>query len=339
MSIQWKTLLILFAFMLAEQPSAESATLRGRLFLDQEETDQPIEVVLKKGRRVIARVVPDDANNYEFEDLANGRYELVIRLKKRETKRRIDLFCGPDSISVIDINLDQNDININISVPIEDPIVVDVTELRRDYPDNVLREFEKARKDARNGDFGRAAERLLRILNIEPDFYSARVRLGMVYQAMACYPEAEKQFLRAKELSPNVAQSLVNLAGLYIGAADARLDDGRYYLSEAIAILKEAILARPSSSIAYCLLGAAYFKTQSFEIAEESLNKSMALGIKSYFPEARLMLANVYIQQKKWEDAIEQLDGYLRENPFGQDRRKIEDLREEIKENLKPNEK
>jgi tetratricopeptide (TPR) repeat protein len=339
MSVQWKTLLILFAFTLIQQPSAESATLRGRLFPAEDETDQPIEVVLKKGRRVIARVVPDDTNDYEFKDLANERYELVIRLKKREVKRRIDLFCGPDSISVIDIYLDQNDVNINISVPIEDPFVVDVAEIRHDFPDDVLREFEKARKDIRNGDFGRAAERLLRVLKTAPDFYSARVRLGMVYQAMACYPEAEKQYLRAREISPNVTQPLITLAGLYIGAADARLDDERQYLSEAVDILKEAILAKPGSSIAYCLLGAAYFKAQSIEMAEESLNKAMAWGIEYHFPEARLMLANVYIQQEKWEDAIEELDGYLNENPFGPDRGKIKDLREEIKENLKPNDK
>ena len=339
MSVQRKTLLILFAFMLVQQPSAQSATLRGRLFPGQDERGQPVEVVLKKGRHVIARVVPDDENNYEFNDLANGRYELVIRLKKGEKKQRVNLFCGSDSISVIDINLDQKDVDINISVPIEDPFVVDAAEIRRDYPDDVMREFEKAREDTRKGDFGKAVERLLRILKTEPDFYGARVRLGMVYQAMACYPEAEKQYLRAREISPNVAQTLVDLAGLYIGAADARLEDGRDYISEAVAILKEAIPSRPSSSIAYCLLGAAYFTAQSYEMAEESLNRALTLGIERYFPEARLMLANVYIQQERWENAIEQLDDYLRKNPYGPDRRKIKDMREEIKKNLKPNDK
>ena len=69
------------------------------------------------------------------------------------------------------------------------------------------------------------------------------------------------------------------------------------------------------------------------------MNKAMALGIESRFPEARLLLANVYIQQEKWEDAFEQLNGYLNENPFGPDRGKIKDLRKEVKENLKPNDK
>jgi len=144
MQIHWKALLIFFSLILLRQPSAESATLRGRLYLAQDQMGKPIEVVLKQGRRVIARGVPDEANNYEFKDLANGRYELVVRMKKREVKRRIELCCGPDSISVIDINLDENDTDITIHFPIEDRDIVDIVELRRDYPDDVLKEYEKA---------------------------------------------------------------------------------------------------------------------------------------------------------------------------------------------------
>ena len=338
MQIHWKALLIFFSLILLRQPSAESATLRGRLYLAQDQMGKPIEVVLKQGRRVIARGVPDEANNYEFKDLANGRYELVVRMKKREVKRRIELCCGPDSISVIDINLDENDTDITIHFPIEDRDIVDIVELRRDYPDDVLKEYEKARKDTRNGKLGRAAERLLRVLEGAPDFYSARARLGMVYQSMACFPEAEREYMRARAINPKAAQPMINLGGLYIGAADARLDDERQYLSEAIGILKEAIRIKPSSDIAYCLMGAAYFKAQNFDVAEESLNEAMNLGIETRFPQVRLMLANVCVQQKRWEDAIDHLDEYLRKNPFGRDRDKIKDMREEIEENLKSTE-
>jgi tetratricopeptide (TPR) repeat protein len=85
-------------------------------------------------------------------------------------------------------------------------------------------------------------------------------------------------------------------------------------------------------------MGAAYFKAQNFDVAEDSLNEAINLGIENRFPQVRLMLANVCVQQERWEDAIDQLDKYLRRNPFGRDRGKIKDMREEIKENLGPTE-
>ena len=93
------------------------------------------------------------------------------------------------------------------------------------------------------------------------------------------------------------------------------------------------------SSIAFFLLGVAYFKAQSFEIAEEDMNNAITLGIEGRYPQARLMLANLCIQQKRWQDAIDHLDIYLRENPYRSDRGKIKDMRKEIRENLKPAEK
>jgi len=311
-----------------------AAALRGSLTLDPDQPDKPVEVTLKKGRRVVSReVLPPGSNNFEFKDLPNGRYQLVIASGDQKIRRRVDLCCGPNSISFVNITLDRRMPVIMVNFPIEAPDIVDIRELSRDYPEAVLKEFDKASFEMYAGRISRAAERLQRVVKEAPGFYSARARLGMVYHIMGCYPEAEQEYLRAHELNAKAAQPLVNLGSLYLDAAGARLGDNRQYLDEAIALLHQALGMHPTSSIANCLLGTAYYKKGSYAAAEESLLKG--IGKERRLNAARLMLANVYIRQERWKDAVENIDTYLRENRFSQDRKKIQSLRKEIARNLK----
>jgi hypothetical protein len=42
------------------------------------------------------------------------------------------------------------------------------------------------------------------------------------------------------------------------------------------------------------------------------------------------MLANVYLKQQKWDEVIENLDAYLRENPKATDRANVEEMRARV---------
>jgi tetratricopeptide (TPR) repeat protein len=327
------TLLLISYMSLMQLQAADLVTLRGRLFLPLDQPDRPIEVVLRQGKHVVSRLAPDDENNYEFANLPNGRYELSIRVGKQQTKVPINLCCSSNTVSVVDVNLDRSSPTIAVSFPLEPPDIVDIRELRHDYPKEILKEYEKARGDIRGGKIGRAAERLKKVEKSAPDFYSVRALLGMVFHASGCYRDAEREYLRAFDLNPKSTQPMVNLGSLYIEAVGARLLDDRQYLDEAIAILKKVIVMQPNSSLAYCLLGSAYFKNESYEAAEESLSKALE-RVRS-LAAAHLMLANVYMKQKKWADAMAQIDIYLRENPFSPDLGKIKSVRKEIAGYLK----
>jgi tetratricopeptide (TPR) repeat protein len=331
-SVRHPILFLLSAMILTGPYAAESADLRGRIFLSTDQQGKSLEVVLKQRRRVVSRMIPDKGNNYEFRGLVNGRYELAIKVDKEEVRQQVNLCCGPNSVSVIDVNLDRDNPTIAVSFPIEPPDIVNIRELQRNYPPKILKEYEKARTDMRMGKFDRAADRLRQIVQAAPDFYSARARLGMAYQSMGCYPEAEREYVRARELNPKATQPMVNLGNFYLEASGVGLGDGRQYLKEAIAILQEVVLLQPASSLARCLLGTAYFRDESYEAAEENLRR--VLGKEKRFEAAYLMLANVYMRQKRWQDAIEHIDIYLRENPFSPDRGKIRTVRKEIAGNL-----
>jgi tetratricopeptide (TPR) repeat protein len=321
-------LLFISTMNLMQLQAADLVTLRGRLFLPADRPESPIEVILRQGKQVVSRIAPDDDNNYEFANLPNGRYELAINVDKQQTRVQINLCCSSKAVSVVDVNLDRRSPTIAVNFPLEPPDVVDVSELRHNYPKEILKEYEKARDDIRSGKISGAAERLKQVVKSAPDFYSARALLGMVFHTSGCYRDAEREYLRARDLNPKSAQSMLNLGSLYIEAAGARLLDGRQYLDESIAILEKVIVMQPNSSLAYCLLGSAHFRNESYEAAEESLNRALERAVS--LSAAHLMLADVYVKQKKWAEAIDQIDIYLRENPFSPDRGKIKSMRKEI---------
>jgi hypothetical protein len=47
------------------------------------------------------------------------------------------------------------------------------------------------------------------------------------------------------------------------------------------------------------------------------------------------MLANVYLKQQKWTNALEHLDAYLRENPKAADREQVEVTRSKVTQRVK----
>jgi Tfp pilus assembly protein PilF len=49
---------------------------------------------------------------------------------------------------------------------------------------------------------------------------------------------------------------------------------------------------------------------------------------------ARLALANVYIRQQKWKEALDQFDKYLAENPKAPDRSQVEAVRTKVVQQL-----
>ncbi len=333
--IRCSIFLILSYLGLAQPQNSVSATLRGRILLSSDQRDKPAEVILKQGRRLISRVVPDSDSNFEFKDITEGKYELFAKAGTESERQSVDLFCGPNSVSVIHVNLNRSDPTITFPFSIESRSTVDIVELKRDYPKDVLKEYEKAIWElSPGGDLGKAVMHLQRVVKKAPDFFSARTRLGMAYSNMDCYPEAEREYVLAREINPRATQPLLNLAALYLEAADAQLGDGRQYLDDAIVLLQEATDRQPNSSIAYCLLGAIYLQKQAYESAEQNLQK--ALGLNQRLHTARLFLANVYMRLKKWEDAIKQIDEYLDDNPYSPDRKKVRSLRRDIEGNLTP---
>lgn len=305
---------LLMALALRTQAPA-GFTLQGRVTTDRK--NAAIRLVLEDPRdrnKEVARTEVDGEGNYEIRDLAARTYRLLATIDgKKQERRDIEIVCRPGAIVTEDFHYGKIEPTLMLHFPAEDPDFVDVAELQGDYPKDVLRDYERAFEDHLNGNISRAVQRLEAIAEKAPRFYGAHARLGLIFQQSGCYSDAETEYLRASELSPRSPQPLLNLASAQLRASDlpGQFDPA---IARAMETLGKVLELRPGSAIAHCLMGAAKAKTKAYEDAEKSFLK--ALDLDGDFAAARLMLADLYLHEEKWKDAIEQLEGYLKDNPF-----------------------
>jgi tetratricopeptide (TPR) repeat protein len=115
---------------------------------------------------------------------------------------------------------------------------------------------------------------------------------------------------------------------MFIDEASARQKEGKAVvgkiLDDALDVIEESLKLN-RSPMAYYYLGTAYFRSNFYEEAETNLK--LALEMDPRLPPGHLMLANLYLRQRKWREAFEQLDKYLQENPKAANRTEIEETR------------
>jgi tetratricopeptide (TPR) repeat protein len=166
-----------------------------------------------------------------------------------------------------------------------------------------------------------------------PDFHQAHNALGTFYQKAGKIQDAEKEYNTAQRLEPHSVEPLVNLGSLYIQIAEqaqAKRDTPTFgaALDEAVRALNLAIRVDPESAKAYYFLGTTYYTGGQFMKAEEHLIH--ALQLEKGMGSAELVLANVYIKQQKWPQALDYLDAYLRDNPRAADRNQVSQTRDKV---------
>ena len=145
----------------------------------------------------------------------------------------------------------------------EDPSVIDITEIDKQYSKAALQEYEKGLDDARKGDRQGALLHLEAAIRIEPSFFNAHNSLAILYHRMKQYPDAEREYREAQKLNPRSAAPLVNIGSVYIEQAlESPAGDStasRVLLNEALESLNEAVKIQPASSVAEHLIGVVYY--------------------------------------------------------------------------------
>ncbi len=211
--------------------------------------------------------------------------------------------------------------------------VVDIRELAADIPDEAVEAYERALEASGDGRPEDAIEHLNAALERAPDYYDARIKLGAEQLALDRFREAEAAFARAYDLRPDGELAPLNLGVVHyregdLSAAGGRLEDAAASFQRAIDFLQEAIRLNPLSGDAHFYLGATLYKAGIYDAAEELLHR--ALNLAEGHAQARLTLVNLYARQSRFDDALEQAEAFLEENPDSPQRAAIERARSQI---------
>jgi Flp pilus assembly protein TadD len=343
LSVFFLTSLSAWAQLPAQQPQRGQASfeIRGKLlFSHPNAPDERIEVNLEQRFQRIQTTFTDSLGQFFFRNLAPNAYTITVRYPGYEdVNQQVEIYSTNTSTSVV-IQM-QPELAVkrtNGAFEGDDPDVVDVKQMTKTYPKKAVQEYEKALEQNRKGDTNSAIQHLEGAIKIAPDFYHAHNNLGVAYLRLQRFRDAEKQYRIAKELNPRAEQPLVNLAILFITESDSRRSEGRdvygKLLDEAMDSLDEAIKMKPASATAHFYLGTAYYKSDFYNEAEASLKKAVQLDSK--LSVARLMLVNVYLKQKRWNNLVEQIDIFIKDNPNAKERKPMEELRQKITKELNP---
>jgi tetratricopeptide (TPR) repeat protein len=259
--------------------------------------------------------ITDSAGNFTFDNIEPGSYMLHIEIDGFEKVDQefdfIDSLGGGPTATILVAPR-----RLSSAAATEGPAIIDASEYLSAYPKKAVELYKKGLENKKKGKVEQATKFFEQAVDVAPNFYAAHNALGLQYRDAGRKDDAEKEFLKAHELNKNDPDPLINLTGLYLD----KNDPGR-----AVETGEQAVKANSHSAPAFFSLGMALYKYSQLERAEAALKKALELAPKMF--QARLMLANVYLKEQRYDNLMDQLDHYLAENPNGEQRQAVEDMR------------
>jgi tetratricopeptide (TPR) repeat protein len=184
------------------------------------------------------------------------------------------------------------------------PYIMDTGDYNKHFSKKAVKEYEKGLESEKKGEQDAAVLHYQAALKIAPDYYPAHNNLGALYMGKSDFKGAEGQFRDAVRLDQNEAQAYFNLSNVLM------LTDR---LPEAQTTLAAGLQRRPDSAFGNFLQGCLYGRTGKLPEAEHSLQNALRLDPK--MPQAYLQLVNLYVRQNRREDAMAQLQAFLKGFP------------------------
>lgn len=200
----------------------------------------------------------------------------------------------------------------------------------QDVPPAAKRHYDEAVAYLRSKKETEGFASLKTALEIFPDYYAALDRLGGEYAIKGTterpYLEAGRALLmKAVEINPRGYSSVYGLGWT------------QYHLgmnTEAIETLGKAIAIYGKAADAYLLQGKALRRASMLDKAEAALKRADELA-KSKVADIHWQLALLYSDQKRFREAADQMELYLKNAPKGEDPEKIKDIIKRLRDKAK----
>lgn len=204
------------------------------------------------------------------------------------------------------------------------------TTFAQEVPANARKAYERAVKqldNERQPELGIAS--LKEAINLFPTYFLALERLGVEYVKRQQYEPAREVLSKAVEVNQR------GMASYYaLGVAQFHLRQW----PQASETLQRSLLLAPESAnaaFAHFYLGLALIKIAKAAEGEPHLRKSLELGGNAVPPDVHMHLAQYYSNNKRYKEAADELELFLKRVPDARDaeniRRLIKQLRDKAK--------
>lgn len=256
----------------------------------------------------VSRVKTSGSGFYSFRGLASGNYTIKVLpfgTDYEEQTQSISLVnvsavAGSGSISEqVDFYLKIKK-NVNTG-PLAAPGVIFAQEI----PKDAQKLYEQGVSYLRDKKEKEGFEKLKSALEIFPEYYLALDRLGTEYVVRGYYRPAFVLLTKAVEINPRSFSSTFGL-----GLAQFRLQQ----IDLAVENLQRATNLYGESVNAYLWLGIALHQNKKLTQADAALIKANKLS-KNESAEVHWQLARLYVEQKRYNEAADKLELFLKYSP------------------------
>jgi tetratricopeptide (TPR) repeat protein len=178
--------------------------------------------------------------------------------------------------------------------------LTDAAEYGKEVPKTARQEFDKGVKSERDGKSEDAIRHYSKAVELAPDFFLARNNLGSALLAKSQFPQAQEQFEKVVQANPSSAAAYFNMANLYLLKND---------YEKANDWVDQGLRREPTSGFGIFLRGSLFARAGKSSEAEAALRRSLELD--PLLSNAHLALVNLYLQQKRSDDAVAELHAFL----------------------------
>jgi tetratricopeptide (TPR) repeat protein len=306
----------------AQVTAMQIARIEGRVMT---QTGQPVPearvTLLNDGYSPLAAVYSDGTGRFKFTVREGAYYIEVDPLEKpfERQRQRVDLDPTPFSkigeLFLVDVILKSRKAANATPQPGAGEVV-----FYQDIPPPAKAEYEKGlRLLPTNSDEGCAA--LRSALKLFPDYYKAMESLGGEYVRAGHFDHALPILLRAVEINPSGTPSYYALGVLFYQI---------HHYPNAVKAFNRVLAHDHNHLNAVVYSALSLLRAGKDTEAETAFKKARELGARN-IPEVHLGLSEIYIDQKKFQEAAIELEALLRLDPDRKDRKKIEDLIKSLK--------
>jgi tetratricopeptide (TPR) repeat protein len=191
-------------------------------------------------------------------------------------------------------------------------------------PPKALRAFEQGLELLAKKDPAGSLQRFQYAISEYAGYYEAYDRMGAADLKLWRVTDAEQAFRKSIDISGGqYAHPLLALGAIL---------DTQKNFAEAMTVIRKGLDLEPDSWTGHYYQGLALFGLDRLEEAEQSLRE--ALRLRTNFPEAHLLLADIHSREEDFASLVTDLNEYLRLAPNGPASERVKALRESAKSKM-----
>lgn len=280
----------------------QSMELRGRL-----EPPVPGATVTLWGatRPFSGDTVTDAKGRFRFRGVPTGSYTLhIVQTGMGEVRRTVNVTPSrADAKGRMEVVVAMAGAEAGAVRVAERSGKVSLRELR--IPEKARSAYAEALKRLGRQDAAGAVAKLQEAVKVAPAFTEAWNNLGTIAYQSGRYGEAEQYFRQGLEHDPGAYAPTVNLGGVLLNLGRPK---------EALPYNEYAVREQPEDALAHSQLGMTYAALGEAGKAERELLEAIRLDA-AHFSTPQLVLAKLYVERGRREEAARQLESYLAVHP------------------------